>query len=60
LVSPEKVEVHGSGFDSRAANGWIDGNHQTHYAALALESDSQVISFDRGFDRIPGVTRVDP
>jgi predicted nucleic acid-binding protein len=59
-VSPENVEAYGSGFDSRAANGWLDGNHQTHYAALALESDSQVTSFDRDFDRIPGVTRVEP
>lgn len=31
-----------------------------YLAALALESDGQVISFDRDFDRIPGVTRVQP
>lgn len=31
-----------------------------YLAALAIESDGQVISFDRGFDRIPGVTRVEP
>ncbi len=31
-----------------------------YVAALALESDGQVISFDRDFDRIPGVTRVEP
>ena len=31
-----------------------------YLAALALESDGQVISFDRDFDRVPGVTRVDP
>jgi predicted nucleic acid-binding protein len=31
-----------------------------YIAALALESDGQVISFDRDFDRIPGVTRVEP
>lgn len=31
-----------------------------YVAALALETDGQVISFDRGFDRIPGVTRVEP
>jgi predicted nucleic-acid-binding protein len=31
-----------------------------YIAALAMESDGQVISFDRGFDRIPGVTRVEP
>jgi predicted nucleic acid-binding protein len=31
-----------------------------YIAALALASDGQVISFDRDFDRIPGVTRVEP
>ena len=31
-----------------------------YVAALAMESDGQVISFDRDFERIPGVTRVEP
>jgi predicted nucleic acid-binding protein len=31
-----------------------------YIAALALESDGRVISFDRDFDRIPGLTRVEP
>jgi predicted nucleic acid-binding protein len=31
-----------------------------YIATMALESDGQVISFDRDFDRIPGVTRVEP
>jgi predicted nucleic acid-binding protein len=31
-----------------------------YVAAFALESDGQVMSFDRDFDRIPGVTRVEP
>lgn len=31
-----------------------------YHAALALEQGGSVYSFDRDFDRIPGVTRVEP
>ena len=31
-----------------------------YLAALALESDGQVFSFARDFDRIPGITRIEP
>ena len=31
-----------------------------HIAALALANDARVCSFDRDFERFPGVTRVEP
>jgi predicted nucleic-acid-binding protein len=31
-----------------------------YLAALALESDARVVSFDRGFNRVPGLTRLEP
>ena len=32
----------------------------SHYAATALNTDRLIISFDQVYDRIPGLTRVDP
>ncbi|MEM2130725.1 MAG: PIN domain-containing protein [Candidatus Bathyarchaeia archaeon] len=32
----------------------------SHYAATALNLDRKVISFDKAYDRIPGLTRVKP
>ena len=32
----------------------------SHYAATALSLDRQVISFDREYEKVPGLTRVNP
>lgn len=32
----------------------------SHYAATALSLDRQVVSFDKEYDKIPGLTRVKP
>ena len=32
----------------------------SHYAATALNLDRKVISFDKAYDRIPGLTRIKP
>lgn len=32
----------------------------SHYAATALNTDRLIISFDQVYDRIPGLTRMDP
>ncbi|MDG7016435.1 MAG: type II toxin-antitoxin system VapC family toxin [Nitrososphaerota archaeon] len=32
----------------------------SHYAAAALRLDGKIISFDRAYDRVPGLTRIDP
>ena len=31
-----------------------------HHAVLARNLGTGIISFDRGFDRIPGITRIEP
>jgi len=32
----------------------------SHYAAAALNLDRRIISFDQSYDRVNGLTRVDP
>jgi len=32
----------------------------SHYAAVALNQDRRILSFDRPYDRVKGLTRVDP
>jgi predicted nucleic acid-binding protein len=32
----------------------------SHYAAAALGLDGKIISFDRAYDKVPGLTRTDP
>ncbi len=32
----------------------------SHYAATALDVDREIISFDRSYDKVPGLTRIDP
>jgi len=32
----------------------------SHYAAVALNLDRRILSFDRSYDRVKGLTRVDP
>lgn len=32
----------------------------SHYAAAALGLDGKIISFDRAYDKVPGLTRMDP
>lgn len=32
----------------------------SHYAASALNLDRKVISFDKAYDRVPGLTRIEP
>jgi predicted nucleic acid-binding protein len=32
----------------------------SHYAATALDLDRRIISFDQAYDRVPGLTRVNP
>lgn len=32
----------------------------SHYAATALNLDRKVISFDKAYDRVPGLTRIKP
>lgn len=32
----------------------------SHYAATALNLDGKIISFDRAYDRVPGLTRIEP
>ncbi len=32
----------------------------SHYAATALNLDRKIISFDRAYDRVPGLTRIKP
>ena len=32
----------------------------SHYAAAALGLDGKIISFDRAYDKVPGLTRIDP
>ena len=32
----------------------------SHYAATALTGDGAIISFDAAYDRVPGLTRIDP
>lgn len=36
------------------------GFFDSHYAAAALKSGSVIISFDRAYDRVKGLTRIDP
>jgi predicted nucleic acid-binding protein len=32
----------------------------SHYAATALNLDRQIISYDRAYDKVPGLTQIDP
>jgi len=32
----------------------------SHYAATSLAGDGTIISFDAAYDRVPGLTRIDP
>jgi len=32
----------------------------SHYAAIALNQDRKIISFDQAYDRVPGLTRIKP
>jgi len=32
----------------------------SHYAATALSLDGRIISFDKEYDRVPGLTRIKP
>ncbi|MBN2334326.1 PIN domain-containing protein [Candidatus Bathyarchaeota archaeon] len=32
----------------------------SHYAATALNYDRRIISADRAYDKVPGITRIDP
>jgi predicted nucleic acid-binding protein len=32
----------------------------SHYAATALSLDRKIISFDRAYERVPGLARIDP
>ena len=32
----------------------------SHYAATALNADKSIISFDQAYDRVPGLSRIDP
>lgn len=32
----------------------------SHYAATALNLDKMIISFDKAYERVPGLTRIDP
>ncbi len=32
----------------------------SHYAATALNRDRRILSFDKSYDKIPGLTRMDP
>ncbi|MHA1713219.1 MAG: type II toxin-antitoxin system VapC family toxin [Candidatus Ranarchaeia archaeon] len=32
----------------------------SHYAATALQRDREIISFDKAYDRVPGLTRIRP
>ncbi|MDG6898640.1 MAG: PIN domain-containing protein [Nitrososphaerota archaeon] len=32
----------------------------SHYAAAALGLDGKIISFDRAYEKVPGLTRIDP
>jgi predicted nucleic acid-binding protein len=32
----------------------------SHYAATALSRDRRIISFDRAYDMVPGLSRTDP
>ena len=32
----------------------------SYYAATALSLDGRIISFDRAYDRVPGLTRIEP
>lgn len=36
------------------------GFFDSHYAAAALQRDGKIISFDRAYDKVPGLTRIDP
>jgi len=32
----------------------------SHYAATTLELDREIVSFDRAYDKVPGLTRIEP
>jgi len=32
----------------------------SHYAATALDLDRKIISFDKEYDKVPGLTRIEP
>ena len=32
----------------------------SHYAATALDLDRKILSFDQSYDKVPGLTRLDP
>lgn len=32
----------------------------SHYAAIALNLDRKIVSFDQAYDRVPGLTRIKP
>lgn len=32
----------------------------SHYAATALNLDGRIISFDKAYDKVPGLTRIEP
>lgn len=32
----------------------------SHYAAAALSLDREIIPFDKAYDRVPGLSRIDP
>jgi predicted nucleic acid-binding protein len=36
------------------------GFFDSHYAATALNMDSDIVSFDRAYDRVKGLKRIDP
>jgi predicted nucleic acid-binding protein len=51
--------------DIAVAAAYIRGAHglsffDSHYAATALAGDGKIISFDEAYDRVPGLTRIDP
>lgn len=47
------------------AAAYIRGTHSlsffdSHYTVTALAGDGMIISFDAAYDRVPGLTRIDP
>ncbi len=51
--------------DIAVAAAYVRGAHglsffDSHYAATALAGDGEIISFDKAYDRVPGLTRIDP
>jgi predicted nucleic acid-binding protein len=42
------------------AHPWLSFADAYHAVLTAEETPAEIVSFDRGFDRLPGVTRIEP